>query len=87
VCWSDKPHQRLRRLVSKVFSQRTVEALRPFMRAKEHKLIDGFAGDGRCEFMTAFADPYPAWVIAELLGIPAECFDAAVMAATTAATS
>jgi cytochrome P450 len=26
--------------------------------------------------MTAFADPYPAWVIAELLGIPTERFDA-----------
>ena len=71
-----QPHQRLRRLVSKAFSQRTVDALRPFMRAKAHELIDGFAGDGRCEFMTAFADPYPAWVIAELLGIPAERFDA-----------
>ncbi|MGH3550040.1 MAG: cytochrome P450, partial [Pseudonocardiaceae bacterium] len=41
-----------------------------------HELIDSFAGNGRCEFMTAFADPYPAWVIAELLGIPAERFDA-----------
>ncbi len=71
-----QPHQRLRRLVSKAFTQRSVDALRPFMRAKAHELIDGFAGDGSCEFMTAFADPYPAWVIAELLGVPAERFDA-----------
>ncbi|MGH3721425.1 MAG: cytochrome P450 [Pseudonocardiaceae bacterium] len=69
-------HQRQRRLVSTVFTQRSVDALRPFMRAKTHELIDGFAGDGGCEFMTAFADPYPAWVIAELLGIPAERFEA-----------
>ena len=69
-------HQRQRRLVSKAFTQRSVEVLRPFMRAKAHELIDGFAGDGSCEFMTAFADPYPAWVIAELLGIPAERFTA-----------
>jgi cytochrome P450 len=46
------------------------------MRAKTHELIDGFAGNGSCEFMTALADPYPAWVIAELLGIPAEGFNA-----------
>ncbi|MGQ0719835.1 MAG: cytochrome P450 [Pseudonocardiales bacterium] len=75
-----QPHQRRRRLISKAFTQRSVDGLRPFMRAKVHELIDGFTGSGTgtgsCEFMTAFADPYPAWVIAELLGIPAECFDA-----------
>jgi cytochrome P450 len=70
------PHQRQRRLVSKAFTQRSVDMLRPFMRAKAHELIDGVAGNGSCEFMTAFADPYPAWVIAELLGIPAERFAA-----------
>ncbi|MGH3871558.1 MAG: cytochrome P450 [Pseudonocardiaceae bacterium] len=69
-------HQQLRRLVSAAFTQRSVDVLRPFMRAKTHELIDGFAGDGSCEFMTAFADPYPAWVIAELLGVPAERFEA-----------
>lgn len=46
------------------------------MRAKAHQLIDGLTGTGSCEFMTAFADPYPAWVIAEVLGIPADRFDA-----------
>lgn len=69
-------HQRQRRLVSTAFTQRGVDALRPFMRAKTHELIDGFAGHGGCEFMTTFADPYPAWVIAELLGIPGERFEA-----------
>ena len=71
-----QPHQRLRRLVTAAFTQRSVDRLRPFMRAKAHELIDTFVGDGHCEFMTAFADPYPAWVIAELLGIPSERFDA-----------
>jgi cytochrome P450 len=71
-----RPHQRLRQLVSKAFAQRNVDALRPFMRAKAGELIDGFAAHSSCEFMTAFADPYPAWVIAEVLGIPAERFDA-----------
>ncbi len=71
-----KAHQRQRRLVSAAFTQRSVDVLRPFMRAKAHELIDGFVSNGRCEFITAFADPYPAWVIAELLGIPTERFDA-----------
>ncbi len=70
------PHHRQRQLVSKAFTQRRVDVLRPFMRAKAHELVDGFADDGGCEFMATFADPYPAWVIAELLGIPAERFTA-----------
>ncbi|HSZ28895.1 MAG TPA: cytochrome P450, partial [Pseudonocardiaceae bacterium] len=69
-------HQRQRQLVSKAFTQRSIDAMRPFMRVKSHELIDGFADNGSCEFTAAFADPYPAWVIAELLGIPAEHFGA-----------
>ena len=37
-----------------------------------HELIDGFAAQGTCEFMAAFADPYPSRIIAALLGIPRE---------------
>jgi cytochrome P450 len=70
-----KAHHRLRRLVSAAFTQRSVDALRGFMRAKAHALINDFIDSGSCEFLMAFADPYPAWVIAELLGIPAERFD------------
>lgn len=71
-----EPHQRQRRLVRTAFTQRNVDALRPFMRSKAHELIDGFVDDHSCEFVAAFADPYPAWVLAELLGIPAERFEA-----------
>jgi hypothetical protein len=70
-----EPHQRQRRLVSAAFTQRRVERLRPFMRSTTHELVDTFAATAHCDFMTAFADPYPARVIAELLGIPDEQFD------------
>ena len=76
LCTEGQAHQRQRRLVSAAFTPRGVDRVRPFMRAKTHELIDGFADNGSCEFMTAFADPYPARVIAELLGIPAEGFNA-----------
>ncbi len=69
-------HQRLRRLVSAAFTQRRVDTLRPFMRSMANELIDTFAAGGHCEFMAEFADPYPARVIAELLGIPDGEFDA-----------
>jgi hypothetical protein len=65
-------HARLRHLVSKAFTPRAVEALRPVMRAVTHELIDNFAACGTCEFMADFADPYPSRIICELLGIPRE---------------
>jgi cytochrome P450 len=65
-------HARLRHLVSKAFTPRAVDALRPAMRAVAHELIDDFAAHGECEFMAAFADPYPSRIICALLGIPRE---------------
>src|SRR5215510_6924006 len=65
-------HTRLRLLVSKAFTPRAVDALRPVIRAVTHELIDRFAAHGACEFMAAFADPYPSRIICELLGIPRE---------------
>jgi cytochrome P450 len=67
-----EPHARLRRLVSQAFTPHAVDGLRPTMRATAHELIDGFAARGACEFMAAFAEPYPSRIIAALLGIPRE---------------
>jgi cytochrome P450 len=58
--------------VSRAFTPRSVEVLRPSMRALSTELVDAFAGTGRCEFMTAFADHYPIQMICELLGVPRE---------------
>jgi cytochrome P450 len=33
--------------------------------------VDGFAADGRCEFLSAFAVPFPSTIFVELLGLPA----------------
>jgi len=65
-------HARLRKLVSRAFTPRSVEVLRPSMRALTEELVDGFAAAGRCEFMADFADHYPIQMICELLGVPRE---------------
>jgi cytochrome P450 len=65
-------HTRLRKLVSRAFTPRSVEALRPSMRALTNDLVDRVAPAGRCEFMADFADHYPIQMICELLGVPAE---------------
>ena len=63
-------HARLRRLVSKAFTPRQVERLRPVMRDTANEFIDGFSSAGHCEFVGAFAAPYPVRVIGALLGVP-----------------
>jgi cytochrome P450 len=65
-------HVRLRRLVGRAFTPPAADALRPSMRATAERLVDGFADAGACEFMQAFADPYPLAIISELLAIPPE---------------
>ena len=69
-------HTRLRRLVSRAFTPRAVAGLRPVMRQVTDDLVDRFVGDGHAEFMAGFADPYPARIICELLGVPTELHDA-----------
>jgi hypothetical protein len=63
-------HGRLRRLLSPAFSATAIKRLQPRMREIVHGLIDRFAADGACEFMSAFADHYPSQVMADLLGLP-----------------
>jgi cytochrome P450 len=62
-------HARLRRLVNPAFSPRVIKHLAPTFRDLAEELIDGFAPAGRCEFMTAFAEPYAARVLTTLLRI------------------
>ncbi len=63
-------HARLRRLMNPAFSSRLIAAMVPSFQALANELIDEFAGDGRCEFMSAFAEPYATRVTTRLLGIP-----------------
>lgn len=64
-------HLRLRRLVSKAFTPRMIERLRPRIQEIADALIDEAAAAGEMELVSAFAFPLPITVIAELLGVPA----------------
>ena len=79
-------HSRLRSLVNPVLSQRAVERYRPAMRDSLEELLEGAVQDARasglegseeegeirCEFVEAFAKPYPSQVIATVMGAPLE---------------
>jgi cytochrome P450 len=61
-------HRRLRSLVNPAFTPRSAERWRPYMRRFIEELHDAVAADGRCEFIDAFAKPYPALTIATVMG-------------------
>ncbi|MGW1091745.1 cytochrome P450 [Streptomyces sp. NPDC002596] len=63
-------HTRIRRLVSKAFTPRTVEQLVPTVQRLAAELVDSFVGAGGGDLLAAVAEPLPVAVIAEMLGIP-----------------
>ena len=65
-------HRRLRRLVTKAFTPRIVEQLRPRIQQIADDLINVVDDRGSMELVDDFAFPLPITVIAELLGIPVE---------------
>lgn len=65
-------HTRLRGLVSKAFTPRTVERLRPEITALVDGFLDGIAPGEVTDVMSALAFPLPANVISLMLGVPAE---------------
>jgi cytochrome P450 len=63
-------HTRLRRLVLKAFTPRTVEALRPRIEAIVDGLIRRAIERREFDLVADIAEPLPVTVIAELLGVP-----------------
>jgi cytochrome P450 len=68
-------HLRLRRLVSKTFTPRMIDNLRPFIRAKAEQLTDQLAAADECEFVEDFGNRLPLAVMCHLLGVPTEDYD------------
>ncbi|OBG86792.1 cytochrome [Mycobacterium sp. E136] len=65
-------HSRLRRLVCKAFTPRSVGRLETTITEIISGLVDPLVDTGRCEVVEDIARPYPVPVIAELLGAPSE---------------
>ncbi|HEY8979981.1 MAG TPA: cytochrome P450, partial [Streptomyces sp.] len=63
-------HTRIRRLVSKAFTPRTVEQLKPYVAKLAGELVDGLIERGGGDLLADVAEPLPVAVIAEMLGIP-----------------
>jgi cytochrome P450 len=65
-------HTRLRSLVSKAFTPRVVEGLRPRVQEIVDGLLDRAADGHAMDLIEEFAYPIPVIVICEMLGVPVE---------------
>jgi cytochrome P450 len=65
-------HTRLRSLVSKAFTPKTIETLEVRIREIMTTLLDHIPDPASCDLIEAIANPLPVIVIAELIGVPPE---------------
>ncbi len=76
MLFRDPPdHTRLRTLVSKAFTPRAIENLRPRIQVLVDQLLDTVQGGGKMDIMDimdTIAYPLPVLVICEMLGVPAK---------------
>ena len=63
-------HHRIRRLLNPAFSPKVINAMVPTFQALAEELVDDFVEDGRCDFVSQFAEPYSARILCILLGLP-----------------
>lgn len=65
-------HTKLRTLAMRHFTPRRLGEVEPFIRRVAHRLIDGFADSGTCEFMMDFSGPFAVLNVCFLVGVPEE---------------
>lgn len=71
MLFMDAPaHTRLRGLCASAFTSRRVDSLRPHIQDIADRLIDRVLGEGTMDLIADFANPLPAIVTAELMGLP-----------------
>jgi len=65
-----RAHSRIRNLASAAFTPRRVEALRPHIQDIADRLLDAVQEKGGMDVIADLADPLPAIVTTEMLGLP-----------------
>ena len=71
VQYDPPEHTAYRQLLNPVFSPARMRALDEPIRETANKLLDCFARDGSCEFVSSFAHPLPTTTFLSLMGWPA----------------
>ncbi len=66
----DPDHRRLRMLVSKAFTPKYIEGLRPHVQEIADELLDRVQDQGQMDLVEVYAYPLPINVISDMLGVP-----------------
>ena len=73
MLYADPPyHTKLRGLVNKTFTPRTVQNMKPHIQNLVDEFLDAVQESGRMDVISDLAFPLPATVIMEMLGLPVE---------------
>ena len=71
IIMMDPPeHDRMRKLVSRVFTPRAVEALEPLVRSVVASYLDPLRDRDHFDLVAEFSAPFPVEVISTMLGVP-----------------
>jgi cytochrome P450 len=65
-------HTRERALLMRLITPKRLKDNEEFIWRLADEQLDEFLGDGRCEFISAFTQPFAMLVVADLLGVPEE---------------
>jgi cytochrome P450 len=65
-------HTRLRSIVSREFTPKSLERWRPIVERLAREAVDRLVEVDKADFVSAVASPFPVAVIAEILGVPRE---------------
>ena len=65
-------HTRERALLMRLITPKRLKDNEAFMWRLADQQLDEFVADGRCEFISAYAQPFAMLVVADLLGVPEE---------------
>src|SRR5690606_8864655 len=68
-------HSKYRAVMNGVFAPAKINAMEQGVRDRAVDLIEAFAGKGGCEFVEAFARPFPVSIFMQLMGLPEEDAD------------
>jgi cytochrome P450 len=65
-------HTRERSILMRLLTPRRLQDNEAFMWGLADQQLDEFVADGRCEFISAYAQPFAMLVVADVLGVPEE---------------
>jgi cytochrome P450 len=70
IAMDDPRHGRLRRIVSRGFTPRSLAQLQDGVEQRAEALVDAVIEKGECDFVTEIAAPLPLGIICDMMGIP-----------------